>query len=73
MNRPATSTPAAKDMTCLIMLETVITAPFLRIGWVDSDLAPRYACPPATRLRPLGTDRYDASLWICRAILLAQY
>ena len=68
-NRAPSSASAADDMTARMIWDISRTAP-LFVGM--SLLADMNMCPPA-RLRALGLDRYDASLWIARTMLLALY
>ncbi len=67
MNRVPSSASAADDMTALIICDMLRTAPL----FIGISLSPAMnMCPPAW-LRAFGSDRYEASLWIARIILLA--
>jgi hypothetical protein len=69
MNRAPNSASAADDMTAQIICEMLRTAPLLK---GISSLPAMNMWPPA-QLRAFGLERYDASLWIARTILLARY
>ena len=67
MNRAPSSASAADDMTARIIWEMFRTAPLL----MGISSFPAMNMWPPARLRDLGSDRYDASLWIARIISLA--
>ena len=69
MNKAPSSASAADDMTARIICEMLRTALLLmRI----LSFPAMYMWPPA-RLWDVGSERYDASLWIARTMLLARY
>ncbi len=65
MNSAPNSASAADDMTALIIWEILSTAPLLR-GMFSF---PAMNMWPPARLRALGSDKYEASLWMVRTIL----
>ncbi len=67
MNRAPSSASAAGDMTARIICKTLRTAPLL-IGILSF---PAMNMWPPARLRDLGSERYDTSLWIERTMSLA--
>ena len=68
MNNAPSSASAADDITALIICEMFNTAPLL-MG--ISSLPAMNMWPPAL-LRALGSERYEASLWIASFISLAR-
>ena len=69
MNSAPSLASAADDITALIICNVLSTAPLL-MGM--SSLPAMNMWPPAL-LRALGSDRYDALLWIASLMLLARY
>ena len=67
MNKAPSSASATDDMTAWIICEMLRTAPLLT---GISSFPTMYIWPPA-RLRDLGSERYDALLWIARIMSLA--
>ncbi len=67
MNRAPSSASAADDMTAQIICEMLRTAPLL----MGISSFPAMNMWPPARLRDLGSERYDALLWIARTMLLA--
>ena len=68
MNRAPSSASAADDMTARIIWEMLRTAPLL-MGILSF---PAMNMWPPARLRDLGSERYDALLWIARTMSLAR-
>ena len=68
MNMAPSSASAVDDMTAWIICEMLRTAPLL-MG-ISSFPAMNMWLP--ARLRDLGSERYDASLWIARTVSLAR-
>ncbi len=68
MNRAPSSASAADDMTARIIWEMLRTAPLL----MGISSFPAMNMWPPARLRALGSERYDASLWIARTMSLAR-
>ena len=69
INRAPSSASAADDITARIICEMLRTAPLFAGMSSFDDIN---MCPPA-RLRALGSDKYDASLWTARTMSLALY
>ena len=69
MKRAPSLASASEDMTALIICEMVMTAPLL--GGM-AELLDMKKCPPAL-LRAFVSERYEASLWPARTILMALY
>ena len=67
MNSAPNSASAVDDMTALIIWEILRMALLLR-GMFS---LPAMNMWPPTRLCVLGSDKYEASLWMMRTILLA--
>ena len=67
INKAPSSASAADDMTARMICEMLRTAP-LFVGM--SSFADMNMCPPA-RLQALGSDKYDASLWMASTMSLA--
>ncbi len=68
MKRAPIYASAADDITARIIWEMLRTAPLL----VGISSCPAMNIWPPARLRDLGSDRYDVSLWIARIMLLAR-
>ena len=67
INKAPSSASAADDMTARMICEMFRTAP-LFVGMSSFD--DMNICPPAW-LRALGSDKYNASLWMASTMLLA--
>ncbi len=67
INNAPSSASAADDMTSRMICEMLRKAP-LFVGMSSFD--DMNMCPPA-RLRALGLDKYDASLWMASTMSLA--
>ncbi len=67
MNRALSSASNADDMTAQIICKILRTTPLLK-GMLS--FPAMNMCPPA-RLQDFGLDKYDALLWIVKAMLLA--
>ena len=67
MKSVQSSASAADDMTALMILDIVVTAPLFE-GYVVSSVMRK--CPPAL-LRDFASERYDASLCPARTMALA--
>ena len=68
MNRARSSAYAADDMTARIICKMLRTAPLL----MGISSFPAMNMWPLARLQDLGSEKYDASLWIVRTMSLAR-